>query len=167
MHCSSVHCNRIQHKQTKELYQLVILWAMRVRYPGGELWSHGSGAAAPSEAVWGRGRHGHCGGGGGGTGMMSERLMRNRHKSISKSHALAINGIERGRLGMLLSIHLKQNWFSYFLPIQWTNRCHLAAITFWQQIKATTARWPLFVICILRKWPKQFSLTRPSGPGQS
>ena len=43
---------------------LAMVYAMRVRYPGEELRSHGSGAAAPSEAVWGRGRHGYCGGGG-------------------------------------------------------------------------------------------------------
>ena len=48
--------------------------------------------------------------------------------------------------------YIEQNCFSYFLRIQWTNRCILAAITIWQSLKATTARIHLTVDCMLSKF---------------
>ena len=48
-------------------------------------------------------------------------------------------------------IHIEQNFFSYFLSIQRTNRCILAAITFCESLKATAAKIPLSVNCMLWK----------------
>ena len=52
--------------------------------------------------------------------------------------------------------YIDQNCFSYFLPIQWTDRCHLAAIRSWQQNKDTSSKWPLLVLSMLWKLLKQF-----------
>ena len=41
--------------------------------------------------------------------------------------------------------------FIYFLCIQWTTRGHLAATTSWRSLKATIARWSIFVNCMVRK----------------
>ena len=51
---------------------------------------------------------------------------------------------------------IEQNCIIYFSFIQWTNRDNLAVIHSNQSLKATTARWPILVHCILRKKLRQF-----------
>ena len=52
--------------------------------------------------------------------------------------------------------YIEQNCFSFFLDIQRTIRCILAAITSWQALKATKARILLLVNCMLWKKANQF-----------
>ena len=42
------------------------------------------------------------------------------------------------------------------LCIQWTYRCHLASIASWQSLKASIARWHLFLHDMLKKHLKQY-----------
>ena len=69
------------------------------------------------------------------------------HWSTDQGAAQTSVGIySRGKrtLGMLLYCrNIKQSWFTYFLCIQWPNRCHIAAISFLQSLKTITARKPI------------------------